>query len=163
MGTKAILELGSTQTEQGVSTQHLWIEGFEGRRVPALVLTPEDASGQRPVVLLGHGVADSKDDSKMLAIARWLVRREHWAVALIDGPVHGERRSRAGADVSEEGRVALGKRDTYEEMIADPAGALRVAADLCGLPMRDGPLPALGDDRGCAEPYRQFMAAALES
>lgn len=51
----------------------------------------------------------------------------------------------------------------YEEMIADPAGALRVAADLCGLPMRDGPLPALGDDRGCAEPYRQSMAAALES
>lgn len=51
----------------------------------------------------------------------------------------------------------------YEEMIADPAGALRVAADLCGLPMTDGPLPELGDDRGCAEPYRQFMAAALES
>ncbi|MCH7888571.1 MAG: sulfotransferase [Proteobacteria bacterium] len=51
----------------------------------------------------------------------------------------------------------------YEDMIADPAGALRVAADLCGLPMRDGPLPTIGDDRGCGEPYRQFMAAALES
>ena len=51
----------------------------------------------------------------------------------------------------------------YEDMIADPAGALRVAADLCGLPMTDGPLPELGDDRGCSEPYRQLMAAALES
>jgi tetratricopeptide (TPR) repeat protein len=48
----------------------------------------------------------------------------------------------------------------YEDMIADPAAALRVAADLCGLPMTDKPLPSIGDDRGCAEPYREFMAAA---
>jgi tetratricopeptide (TPR) repeat protein len=51
----------------------------------------------------------------------------------------------------------------YEDMVADPAGALRVAADLCGLPMHDGPLPPTGDDRGCAEPYRQFMATALQA
>ena len=50
----------------------------------------------------------------------------------------------------------------YEEMVADPAGALRSAAELCGLSMTDAPLPTIGDDRGCAAPYRQFMAAALE-
>lgn len=50
----------------------------------------------------------------------------------------------------------------YEDMVMDPAGALRVAADLCGVPMHDKPLPAIGDDRGCAEPYRQFMAEALQ-
>ena len=50
----------------------------------------------------------------------------------------------------------------YEDMVEDPAGALRVAAELCGLPMTDKPLPALGDDRGCAAPYREFIAAALE-
>jgi Flp pilus assembly protein TadD len=50
----------------------------------------------------------------------------------------------------------------YENMVADPAAALRVAAELCGLQMTDGPLPEIGDDRGCAEPYRQFMAEALE-
>jgi len=49
----------------------------------------------------------------------------------------------------------------YEDMVADPAGALRVAAELCDLPMPQGPLPAVGDDRGCAEPYREFMAAEL--
>jgi sulfotransferase family protein len=49
----------------------------------------------------------------------------------------------------------------YEDMVADPAAALRVAADLCGLPMPEGPVPAVGDDRGCAEPYRQLMAAEL--
>ncbi len=49
----------------------------------------------------------------------------------------------------------------YEDMVADPASALRVAAELCGLPMTDKPLPPVGDDRRCAEPYKQFMAAAL--
>jgi tetratricopeptide (TPR) repeat protein len=51
----------------------------------------------------------------------------------------------------------------YEDMIVDPAGALRTAAELCGLPMSQGPLPDIGDDRGCAAPYRQFMAEALSS
>jgi hypothetical protein len=45
----------------------------------------------------------------------------------------------------------------YEDMVVDPAGALRVAADLCGLEMTGKPLPPIGDDRGCAEPYREFI------
>jgi tetratricopeptide (TPR) repeat protein len=49
----------------------------------------------------------------------------------------------------------------YEEMVADPAATLRVAAELCGLPMTDKPLPEIGDDRGCAAPYRGLMAAVL--
>jgi Flp pilus assembly protein TadD len=48
----------------------------------------------------------------------------------------------------------------YEDMVADPAAALRVAAELCDLPMTDKPLPPVGDDRGCAEPYKNFMAEA---
>ncbi len=51
----------------------------------------------------------------------------------------------------------------YEDMVVDPAGALRVAAELCGLKMSHGPLPTVGDDRECATPYRQFMAAELEA
>ena len=148
MGTNVILELGPVQTEKGVSTQHLWVAGFEGRRVPALVLTPEDASGQRPLVLLGHGVADSKDDAKMLAIARWLVRRERWAAVLIDGPVHGERRSSEGADVSREGTVALTKRETYEEMTDD----WRRTLDACG------ELPDVGNQRAA---YLGFSMGTL--
>jgi tetratricopeptide (TPR) repeat protein len=50
----------------------------------------------------------------------------------------------------------------YEAMIADPAAALRVAAELCGVPGRASPLPAIADDRGCAIPYRQYIAAELE-
>jgi hypothetical protein len=51
----------------------------------------------------------------------------------------------------------------YEDMVADPPAALRTVADLCGLPVPEGPLPAVGDDRGCAEPYRSLLAKALQS
>lgn len=51
----------------------------------------------------------------------------------------------------------------YEDVIADPAAALKMAAELCGLEPAPGPPPALGDDRGCAEPYRDMMEAALHS
>jgi tetratricopeptide (TPR) repeat protein len=49
----------------------------------------------------------------------------------------------------------------YEDIIADPTGAVRTVADWLELPMLDGLLPVLGDDRGCAQPYRKFMAATL--
>jgi tetratricopeptide (TPR) repeat protein len=51
----------------------------------------------------------------------------------------------------------------YEDMVADRALTLKIAANLCGLPMHQGPLPDIGDDRGCAEPYRKLMTAELES
>lgn len=49
----------------------------------------------------------------------------------------------------------------YEDMVGDPKGALRAAADLCGLSVGEAPLPAIGDDRGCAEPYRKLIAMSL--
>jgi tetratricopeptide (TPR) repeat protein len=49
----------------------------------------------------------------------------------------------------------------YEDMVADPAAALRTATELCGLPTPAGPVPAVGSDRGCAEPYREWMTAAM--
>ena len=51
----------------------------------------------------------------------------------------------------------------YEDMVLNPAGAVAVAAELCGLPTSDEPLPAIDTDCGCAVPYRRLMAAALES
>jgi hypothetical protein len=51
----------------------------------------------------------------------------------------------------------------YEDIIADPAAALRMGGDLCGLAVKDVSLPELGDDRNCSEPYRMLILAALES
>lgn len=49
----------------------------------------------------------------------------------------------------------------YEEMVEDPRGAAEVAAELCGLSVPSGELPRPGDDRGCSEPYRPFIDAAV--
>jgi dienelactone hydrolase len=124
----AILDLGIPITDKGVTTRHLWISGHDEQRVPGLVLTPEGASGARPVILLGHGAGGSKDDPQMLSIGRWFVRREGWAVAIIDGPVHGERRSNANGNVGLEARASLINRGTYDSMAVDWHRTL----DACG-------------------------------
>jgi hypothetical protein len=46
---------------------------------------------------------------------------------------------------------------SYEAMVDDPATVLRAVADLCGLRASEGSVPALGHDRGCAAPYREFI------
>lgn len=147
MKTSTILELGAPQTEKGVTTRHLWIAGYEGRRVPGLVLTPENAEGPRPAIMLGHGVGGRKDEPQMLSIARWLVRREGWAVAIIDGPVHGERR-RDGDNVGLEARQVLADRHTYETMAID----WQRTVDACG------ELPDVGNDRAA---YLGFSMGAV--
>lgn len=45
----------------------------------------------------------------------------------------------------------------YENMIADPRSALGAAARLCELEMSYDELPEIGDDRGCAQPYKKFF------
>ncbi len=135
--TTAIIDLGAPQTEKGVTTRHLWVHGYQGRHVPALVLTPDGAQGERPAVMLGHGAGGSKEEPQMLSIARWLVRREGFAVAIIDGPVHGERRSGDGAQVGLEARQRLVERETYEAMAVDWQRTL----DACG------ELPDVGNAR----------------
>jgi dienelactone hydrolase len=128
MMTKTILDLGPERTEKGVMTRHLWIAGHEGRRVPGLVLTPEGADEPRPAIMLGHGAGGGKDELRMLQIARWLVRREGFAVAILDGPVHGERAQAGASDVGLYARQALAERETYEAMAAD----WRATVDACG-------------------------------
>jgi tetratricopeptide (TPR) repeat protein len=49
---------------------------------------------------------------------------------------------------------------SYESMIADPAATLQEAASFCGLRVENVVLPTLGDDRGCAGPYREFLSDA---
>ena len=49
----------------------------------------------------------------------------------------------------------------YEDMVEDPRAAVRAGAELCGLDVPDVALPAIGDDRNCAQPYRAWIEAAL--
>jgi tetratricopeptide (TPR) repeat protein len=50
---------------------------------------------------------------------------------------------------------------TYEDLTTDPKATLARVAGLCGATVPDRPLPVLGDDRNCSQPYRELMAKAL--
>jgi tetratricopeptide (TPR) repeat protein len=45
----------------------------------------------------------------------------------------------------------------YEDTVENPAAALKTLSELCGSKPTKGPLPDLGDDRGCSVPYHQYM------
>ncbi|MFN8639223.1 MAG: dienelactone hydrolase family protein [Dehalococcoidia bacterium] len=60
------------------------------RDVPAVLWTPEDASGPLPLVLIGHGGWGHKLDDSRLDLARRYIEAG-FAAAAIDGPWHGER------------------------------------------------------------------------
>ena len=51
----------------------------------------------------------------------------------------------------------------YEDMVTDPALVLGRVAELCGLPEPALGSLAVGDDRGCAAPYREYIQKALGS
>jgi len=94
----------------------------EGRVVPGMLWTPEDAAGPRPLVLVGHGAGLSKTEPYVVALARRFVRHHGYAAAAIDGPLHGDRRSDAGGfDISfaESGQAWANHPTLIDETIAD--------------------------------------------
>lgn len=71
-----------------------------GRTVPAMLWTPEEGAGPRPLVLIGHGAAQTKAAPYVVALGRMLVRHHAMAALSIDGPVHGDRRTDGNNDGS---------------------------------------------------------------
>src|SRR5574340_1815777 len=68
------------------------------RVIPALLWTPEAGAGPRPLVLIGHGAAQTKSEQYGVALGRTLGRHHGIAAVAIDGPVHGDRRADGWAD-----------------------------------------------------------------
>jgi len=60
-------------------------------------------------------------------------------------------------DVLAEKLPSISRIIKYEDMVADPAGARQIVADLCGVSASHSLLPEIGDDRGCAKPYLDMM------
>jgi dienelactone hydrolase len=123
----AILDIGAPTVDRGIVTRRLKIAGHEGRTVPAVLFTPEGASEPGPVVLVGHGARSDKETEPFPAIGRIFVRRGGWASIIIDGPIHGERRPAGLGDPMDhfvEERMLLGRRETYEAMVADWRGVI---------------------------------------
>jgi len=87
---------GEDLIAKGVRERRFDIER-DGRIVPGLLWTPPDATGPRPLVLIGHGASGSKREDYVVALGRRLVRHLGYAAATIDGPVHGDRRKSSGS------------------------------------------------------------------
>jgi tetratricopeptide (TPR) repeat protein len=60
-------------------------------------------------------------------------------------------------DLTAEKMPGIARVLSYERMIADSDATLREAADFCGIRVGNVALPSLGDDRGCAGPYREYL------
>jgi dienelactone hydrolase len=115
--------------------QRLWID-VDDRRVPAVVWTPAQQTGPRPLVLVGHGGSGHKTSQLVLDAVAPLVRQHGFVVAAIDGPVHGDRRASfdAGEKVREEFRSVWAQGGSVDPMVAD----WRATLDrLCQMPQVD--------------------------
>ena len=75
------------RTENEV-TERLFELTVAGERVPAVIWTPENATGERPLVLMGHGGSQHKKIGSCLG----------YATLAIDAPGHGDRISREQAE-----------------------------------------------------------------
>jgi len=109
-----------------------------GRKVPVALWTPVHDMGPRPLVCIGHGGSAHKTAAQVTDIALPLVERHHFAVAVIDGPIHGERRGDwsdanppVGLHIRDEFLAHWQSGTSIDPMVADWRGALDA---LVGLP-----------------------------
>jgi dienelactone hydrolase len=121
-----------------------------GRTVPAMLWTPEEQSAPRPLVLVGHGAAQTKSDQYVVALARTLVRHHGFAACAIDGPVHGDRRGDGATDGSlmfmEFGQLWSEDHTLTDEMVADWRAVLSTVQTLPEV--GDGPVGYWGLSMG---------------
>lgn len=75
----------------GVQRQ-LFRLAVKGRDVPGVLFTPTVAAGLLPLVLYQHGGSQHKLGEATMALVQRFVARRGFALAALDGPVHGERR-----------------------------------------------------------------------
>jgi tetratricopeptide (TPR) repeat protein len=51
----------------------------------------------------------------------------------------------------------------YDQAVAEPKATLSRLADFCGMCISEGPLPQLGDDRGCSQAYGELLDKARQA
>jgi dienelactone hydrolase len=79
-------------------TERLFELTVAGERVPAVIWAPEGATGQRPLICMGHGGSQHKKIGTLAARARQYAQRLGYATLAIDAPGHGDRISREQAE-----------------------------------------------------------------
>jgi poly(3-hydroxybutyrate) depolymerase len=107
--------IGETTTD-GVAERVFELE-VAGDRVPGVLWCPADASGGRPLLLMGHGGSQHKKVQTLVARARRYVTAHGFAVLAIDAPDHGDRVTTARTAefaAAVQRRIAEGQRDGGE-------------------------------------------------
>ncbi|WP_433185380.1 dienelactone hydrolase family protein [Actinoallomurus sp. CA-150999] len=66
-------------------------QSFALGEIPGVLFTPQDATGPRPLILIGHGGGQHKKAPGVLAGAHRFAAEGGFAVAAIDAPDHGDR------------------------------------------------------------------------
>lgn len=90
--------LGEARVFDGVAERPFVVD-VTGRPVPGILWVPSggERNGPRPLVLIGHGATLHKRVDHIVALAHLLVRHR-FAVASVDAPGHGDRRTDPTAD-----------------------------------------------------------------
>jgi dienelactone hydrolase len=89
--------------------------------VPVIVWTPTVAPDKVPLVLIGHGGSQHKSDTGITELAHRFVKKYGFAVAAIDGPIHGARRNTVltGPAMQAEFRVMWEQDTRIDSMVKD--------------------------------------------
>jgi dienelactone hydrolase len=119
----------------------------EGRRVPALLFVPRSEE-PLPLVLLGHGAHQSKDDPIAQLLARAIARGIPAGVALMDSPGHGERRLAGSSDAEFFGDVRRRMGDPEQDLALTAEWAAVAAAARAAEPTVSGPTGYAGFSMG---------------
>ncbi|GIU88097.1 MAG: hypothetical protein KatS3mg009_2612 [Acidimicrobiia bacterium] len=115
--------------------------------VPALVFVPDDPPPSLPLVLLGHGAHLGKDEPTMQMLCGALTAVPA-AVAIMDAPLHGERRPPGREDDEWEADVlaAVGDPAVHAQVAAE--WPLVTAAARAAVPRVTGPVAYAGFSMG---------------
>lgn len=103
-----------------------------GRSVPGVVWTADARPRRRPLVLIGHGGSQHKTHPGVVDLAERFVRDHGFAVAAIDGPIHGARRAAplSGPEMQAEFLALWPKDDRVDAMIDDWRAAIDALMDM---------------------------------
>ena len=120
----------------------------DGRSVPTLLYVPI-SDGPLPLVLLGHGAHQSKDDPIAQILAKTIARGVPAGVALMDAPGHGERRVAGSTDAEydRDVRRRMGDPDG-DRALGDEWSAVADAARAASSQQLSGPLGYAGFSMG---------------
>jgi pimeloyl-ACP methyl ester carboxylesterase len=132
----------------GVRERDFEVE-VDWRSVPGVLWLPEDGTGPRPLVLLGHGATRHKRTDYLVALGRRLAADYGFAVAAIDAPGHGDRRAPGHDDdvtLFGDFLAEWSREGTVDDVVAEWQAAIDAVRDLDEV--GDGPVGYWGLSMG---------------